>query len=214
MQRQDLPYDYHYTGENLTQRDGLGLYLEDGYFRKEDAAVVFKRVDFHTGDVRYIYHGNDGTMMPWNDTAQIDFLNPAAREAVIQEIVNMAYNFSVIRLDAAMVLVKRHIQRLWYPSLSGGGDHIPSRGEYALSDEEFDRLMPKEFWREVIDRIAQERPQTLLIAEAFWMLEGYFVRSLGMHRVYNSAFMNMLMQEENQEYRDFIKRPWSLIWES
>ncbi|NIZ47517.1 alpha-amylase family glycosyl hydrolase [Entomospira nematocerorum] len=206
LQRRDLPYDYQYTGENLTQREGLGLYLEDGYFRKEDAAVVFKRVDFHTGDVRYIYHGNDGTMMPWNDTAQIDFLNPKAREAVIQEIVNMSYNFSVIRLDAAMVLVKRHIQRLWYPSLSGNGDCIPSRSEYALSDEDFDRLMPKEFWREVIDRIAKERPQTLLIAEAFWMLEGYFVRSLGMHRVYNSAFMNMLMQEDNQEYRDFIKK--------
>ena len=45
----------------------------------------------------------------------------------------------------------------------------------------------------------------LLLAEAFWLLEGYFVRTLGMHRVYNSAFMNMLKDEENAKYRSVMK---------
>ena len=35
-------------------------------------------------------------------------------------------------------------------------------------------------------------------------MEGYFVRTLGMHRVYNSAFMNMMMNEENAKYRELI----------
>ncbi|MCX7841377.1 MAG: alpha-amylase family protein, partial [Anaerolineae bacterium] len=48
-------------------------------------------------------------------------------------------------------------------------------------------------------------PDTLLLAEAFWLMEGYFVRTLGMHRVYNSAFMNMLRDEKNAEYRLLIK---------
>jgi hypothetical protein len=61
--------------------------------------------------------------------------------------------------------------------------------------------MPVEFWREVVDRVAAEVPGTLLLAEAFWLLEGYFVRTLGMHRVYNSAFMNMLRDERNADYR-------------
>ena len=65
--------------------------------------------------------------------------------------------------------------------------------------------MPAEFWREVVDRVAAEVPDTLLLAEAFWLLEGYFVRTLGMHRVYNSAFMNMLRDEENANYRRVIK---------
>lgn len=55
-----------------------------------------------------------------------------------------------------------------------------------------------------MDRIAAEAPNTLLLAEAFWMMEGYFVRTLGMHRVYNSAFMNMLKDELNAEYRELI----------
>jgi hypothetical protein len=65
--------------------------------------------------------------------------------------------------------------------------------------------MPIEFWREVVDRVAAEAPDTLLLAEAFWMMEGYFVRTLGMHRVYNSAFMNMLAREANDDYQRLIR---------
>jgi hypothetical protein len=56
-----------------------------------------------------------------------------------------------------------------------------------------------------VDRVAAEVPGTLLLAEAFWLMEGYFVRTLGMHRVYNSAFMVMLRDEDNAKYRSVIK---------
>ena len=82
---------------------------------------------------------------------------------------------------------------------------IPSRAEHAIPKAEFDRRMPNEFWREVVDRVAAEVPGTLLLAEAFWLLEGYFVRTLGMHRVYNSAFMHMLRDEDGAGYRKVIK---------
>ena len=75
-----------------------------------------------------------------------------------------------------------------------------------MTREEFNSHIPEEFWREVVDRVAQEEPDTLLLAEAFWFMEGYFVRTLGMHRVYNSAFMNMLKNEENSKYREVIKK--------
>ncbi len=204
LQLRHAPFPtYSFNGGNLSGRDGIGIYIEDHYYNRSDAAVVFKRIDFNTGDIRYIYHGNDGTSMPWNDTAQIDFLNPEAREAVIQTIIGVCKQFSIVRFDAAMTLAKRHIQRLWYPEPGHGGD-IASRAEHAISAEEFNRRIPEEFWREVVDRCAAEAPGTLLLAEAFWMMEGYFVRTLGMHRVYNSAFMNMLKNEENAKYRATI----------
>ena len=195
---------YSFNGENLSQDGRVSLYLEDHYYSKSDCAVCFKRVDNYTGDVTYIYHGNDGTGMPWNDTAQIDFLNPNAREAVMQQIMKVAANFPIIRFDAAMVLAKKHIRRLWYPEPGHGGD-IATRSRYSMSTQQFEDAIPNEFWREVVDRCAQEMPDTLLLAEAFWMMEGYFTRTLGMHRVYNSAFMNMLKKEENQKYRDTVK---------
>ena len=195
---------YSFNGENLSRDARVGIYLEDHYFNRSDAAVVFKRVDHWTGDTRYIYHGNDGTSFPWNDTAQLNFLTPEVREAVIQTILRVARQFPIIRLDAAMTLAKRHYQRLWFPQPGSGGD-IPSRAEFGLTKEQFDAAMPQEFWREVVDRVAAEAPDTLLLAEAFWLMEGYFVRTLGMHRVYNSAFMNMLRDEDNAKYRSVIK---------
>lgn len=205
VQRKENPFpQYTYNGINLSRDNRVAIYLEDHYYSKSDCAVCFKRVDTYTGDTRYIYHGNDGTGMPWNDTAQIDFLNPQAREEVIQKILHVARNFPIIRFDAAMVLAKKHIKRLWYPEPGKGGD-IATRSEFALTAEEFERAIPNEFWREVVDRVANEVPDTLLLAEAFWMMEGYFTRTLGMHRVYNSAFMNMLKKEENFKYRATVK---------
>ena len=195
---------YTFNGPDLSGDERVRLQIEDHYFNRTDAAVVFKRTDLRTGGVRYLYHGNDGTSFPWNDTAQLDFLKAEVREAVTQTILHVARLFPVIRFDAAMTLAKRHFQRLWYPE-PGTGGAIPSRAEHGLTKEEFDARIPEEFWRTVVDRVAAEAPETLLLAEAFWLMEGYFVRTLGMHRVYNSAFMNMLRDEENAKYRRVMK---------
>jgi len=199
------PYPaYTFNGADLSTDGRVAIVLEDHYWDDSDAAVVFKRYDRETGDERYVYHGNDGTSFPWNDTAQLDFLDPAVREHVIQTILAVARRFPIIRFDAAMVLAKKHIERLWWPEPGQGGG-IPSRAEHAIPRAEFDARMPVEFWREVVDRVAAEVPGTLLLAEAFWLLEGYFVRTLGMHRVYNSAFMHMLRDEDGKGYRTVIR---------
>lgn len=199
------PYPwYTYGGPNLSHDDRVSIQIEDHYYDRTDAAVVFKRHDNWTGSEKFIYHGNDGTSMPWNDTAQLNYLKPEVREAMIRTIIHVAGKFPVIRFDAAMTLTKKHFQRLWFPE-PGTGGAIPTRVEHSLSYDDFSKAMPNEFWREVVDRVAVEAPDTLLLAEAFWLLEGYFVRTLGMHRVYNSAFMNMLRDEENSKYRLVMK---------
>ena len=205
ISRWEPPYPaYSFNGPNLSGDGRVEIKIEDHYFEQSDAAVVFRRREMASGETRYVYHGNDGTSFPWNDTAQLDYLNPAVREQVIQTILHVARLFPVIRFDAAMTLAKRHFHRLWFPG-PGSSGAIPSRAEYGMTQAEFDRAIPNEFWREVVDRVAAEVPGTLLLAEAFWLMEGYFVRTLGMHRVYNSAFMNMLRDEKNAEYRSVIK---------
>jgi hypothetical protein len=59
----------------------VGIHIEDHYYARSDASVVFKRLDRWTGSEKFIYHGNDGTSMPWNDTAQLNYLDPEVREA-------------------------------------------------------------------------------------------------------------------------------------
>ncbi len=196
---------YSFEGPDLSNDSRVEIKIEDHYYNQTDAAVVFRRRDRASGRTEFMYHGNDGTTFAWNDTAQLDYSKSFVREQVMQTILAVARLFPIIRFDAAMVLAKKHVQRLWFP-IPGVGGSIPSRAEHAISNAEFDALMPNEFWREVVDRVAVEVPGTLLLAEAFWLLEGYFVRTLGMHRVYNSAFMNMLRDEENAKYRSYLKK--------
>ncbi len=204
LQRNEPPYpNYSFTGQNLSEDDRVEVRIEDQYYSRKDAAVVFQRRDKYTGTTKYIYHGNDGTNMPWNDTAQLNLLNQEVRESLIQTIMHVARKTPIIRFDAAMTLAKKHYQRLWFPN-PGSGGAIPSRTDYSMTLEQFNQVMPNEFWREVVDRINAEMPNVLLLAEAFWLMEGYFVRTLGMHRVYNSAFMHMMMKEENDKYRKLI----------
>ena len=199
------PYDnYRFDGPDLCEDPRASVHIEDGYWNHSDAAVVFKRYDHQSGATQFIYHGNDGTHMPWNDTAQLDFRRDDVRRAIIETIVDVARRFPIIRFDAAMTLTRDNFQRLWFPP-PGSGGAIPSRSIHGISESEFFDKMPVEFWRQVVDEIAARAPDTLLLAEAFWLTESYFVRTLGMHRVYNSAFMNMVKAEENGKYRQYIK---------
>ncbi len=205
LQTDQPPYPgYRFTGPDLCHEPGLSIRIEDGYWDHADAAVVFEYLEHESGRRRYIYHGNDGTHMPWNDTAQLNFLLPEVRQAMSDLIVQIARRFRLIRFDAAMTLARKHYRRLWFPP-PGGSAGVPSRSAFWMTDVDFDRAFPGEFWREVVVRINTEAPDTLLIAEAFWLMESYFVRTLGMHRVYNSAFMNMLKREENAKYRRVLK---------
>jgi len=199
------PYpSYSFNGPNLSLNPQVEIKIEDHYFDRTDAAVVFKYHNYSSGITKFIFHGNDGTTMPWNDTAQLNYLIMEVREAVYQTILSVARRFPIIRFDAAMTLAKKHYQRLWFPE-PGSGGAIPSRSEFGLTKDQFDQIMPNEFWREVVDRLSVDAPDTLLLAEAFWLMESYFVRTLGMHRVYNSAFMHMLRNEDNANYRKLIK---------
>jgi glycosidase/DNA-binding transcriptional MerR regulator len=200
----ECPYPaYTFGGRNLVDSDRVRVVLADQYLDESDAPVVFLREDVDTGEIRYLYHGNDGTGLPWNDTAQLDYTRRETREAMIEVIVEIARRFPILRLDAAMALARRHVQRLWYPR-PGDGGAIPSRSLFGLSEAEFNRSMPTEFWRDVVVRIRREAPDTMLVAEAFWMMEGIFAREVGLNRVYNSAFMHHLRDEENDRFRELV----------
>jgi glycosidase len=168
--------------------------------------VVFKRVKAATGEARYMYHGNDGVDVPWNDTAQLDFTRADVREAVSDQILAVAQRFPIIRLDVAMALARQHIRRLWHPQPELGDiGWVESRQHLGRSLEEFEAALPEEFWLEVVERVDAQAPDTLLLAEAFWLMEGYFAHGLGMHRVYNSDFMHAMADERNAEFRQRLK---------
>jgi len=114
--------------------------------------------------------GNDGTSFPWDDTAQLDYLNRSARSGDSKPSSTSRTNFPSFALtghDAG----KKSI------SIDCG---FPDRGPAALSRQGRSMaspglsrsLMPVEFWREVVDRVAVQRRIRFLLAKLFWLLKG------------------------------------------
>ena len=133
IHRWESPFPaYSFNGPDLSTDSRVEIKIDDHYYDQTDAAVAFRLRHHSDGSTRYIYHGNDGTTFAWNDTAQLDYSKAYVREHVIQTILHVARLFPIIRFDAAMVLAKRHVQRLWFP-LPGAGGSIPSRAENSMS---------------------------------------------------------------------------------
>jgi len=195
--------EWRFNSPNLLDDEKREIQLEEGYYTKTGAAEVFRYRDGVSHQDMYIYHGNDGTSMPWNDTAQLNYLKSQVRRAVRQQIIDISHIFRIIRLDAAMTLTRKHFRRLWFPA-PGELKCIPSREQFSLSQKEFDRLMPDEFWLDVMKDITCLSPNTLFLAEAFWLMERYFIEDLGIHRVYNSTFMHHLQDGNNKALRHYL----------
>ena len=195
--------EWRFDSPNLISGNHTEICLEQGYYTQTGAAEVFSYKNTEKPKQLFIYHGNDGTSMPWNDTAQLNYLLPEVREAVKRQIIDISRLFRIIRLDAAMTLIRRHFRRLWFPQV-GEPKCVPTREAFSLTQKEFDRLMPREFWVEVMEEIHASSPDTLLLAEAFWLMERYFIEELGIHRVYNSAFMHQLHDEKNAAFRQYF----------
>lgn len=196
---------FRFNSPDLSPDPEISLKLEEGYYNQTGAAEVFQYEDHSNSNKKYIYHGNDGSSMPWNDTAQLNYLMAEVREHMIETILAILKRFPLIRFDAAMTLSRQHFQRLWYPLPDSDERCIPTRENHSMTSEEFDKAMPREFWREVVERVEAENPEALLMAEAFWYMENYFIQDLGMHRVYNIAFMQSLRDEDNSTYQNILQ---------
>jgi len=193
----------HVQRAGLSNDGRVGIFLEDHYFNRTDAAVVFRRRDRQTGTEKYVYHGNDGTSFPWNDTAQLNYLNPEVREAVIQTILHVARQFPIIRFDAAMTLAKKHYQRLWFPE-----PEQAARFRRARTGPD-QRAIRRGHAAGILARGRGPRrggSAGYTLAGRGILVDGRLFRShAGMHRVYNSAFMNILRDEDNGKYRLVMK---------
>jgi hypothetical protein len=151
-----------------------------------------------------------GPRMPWNDTAQLNYLNPEVREPSSKpfwmlpvnsrsSVFMMRYDLSRVGIFKIMVSQNPVLVEIF---LHGAEHGLPRNVFLAAcrkhSGVELSIVFPK-------------KPPLHSSCRKLLANGRYFVRTLGMHRVYNSAFMNMLRDEENTKFRQLIKTPLNLI---
>jgi glycosidase len=101
-------------------------------------------------------HGRDPNWPAWPDTLQLNYRHPVLREAMTEELTQVAGLCDGVRCDMAMLILPEVFARTWGNRALPGGGLAPA---------------DRPFWPEAIARVHCHYPGFLFLAEAYWDLE-------------------------------------------
>ena len=128
------------------------------------------------GIPRWFAHGRDPYFEPWVDTVQLEYRNPATREAMARELVSIARLCDGVRCDMAMLLLNEVFTATW--------KEFPASSNPPAT----------EFWTEAIAAVRQDRVDFEFIAEVYWGLETRLLE-LGFDYAYDKRLYDQLIKK-------------------
>lgn len=120
-----------------------------------------------------VAHGQDPTLSPWNDVAQLNAFSDSYRQVSIETLRHIASLADGVRCDMAMLLINDIFAKSW--------------GELAGP------VPADEYWQTVIDAVRQTSPDFVFVAECYWETETKLVE-LGFDYVYDKTTYDYLVQ--------------------
>lgn len=128
---------------------------------------------FASGSRRCLAHGRDPNFAPWTDTVQVNFYSTELRQALINELSQIAEVADGVRCDMAMLALNQVFEEVW------GG---------VLRDYP---QLETEFWTEAIGQVKKQRPGFLFLAEVYWEFEPK-LQQLGFDFTYDKLLYDRL----------------------
>lgn len=136
-------------------------------------------VETKTG-VRFIANGKDPYFAPWTDVAQLDYRRAATRQAVTEQLREVARRCDGVRCDMAMLLLNEVFAKTWA--------HLPGAEPAPM----------EEFWPTAIPAVKSQFPEFIFIAEVYWGLEGR-LQAQGFDYTYDKALYDDLIGRQPVE---------------
>jgi len=132
--------------------------------------------------VRFIACGQDPFFPPWRDVAQLNYFNPAMREAMIGVLATIARHCDGVRCDMAMLVLNDVFAKTWQEraDLMWG---VPAT----------------EFWPE-----ATSRAPMLYLAEVYWDRE-FQLQEQGFDFTYDKRLLDRLHHGDPRQVRGHLR---------
>ncbi len=125
---------------------------------------------------RLFAHGRDPYFSGWPDTLQLNYANPATQDAMIDELVRIAGQCDGVRCDMAMLVLPEVFERTW-------GHRAPL------------------FWPKAIQRVRDQFPGFLFMAEVYWDLE-WSLQQQGFDYAYDKRLYDRLRNQQARPVRE------------
>lgn len=124
-------------------------------------------------------HGRDPNFLPWRDTLQIDYANPAAQEAVIRAACDVAARCDGLRCEEAMLLLPDVFRGTW-------------------------QRESQPFWKRCTDTVRAAHPGTLFLAEVYWNKE-WELQQQGFDFTYDKTLYDRLLTDNAESIRAHLR---------
>ena len=157
---------------------------EEDYHRDPSAFLLIEPED---APPCFVARGRDPCFAPWADTAQVDFFNVEARNALVETLRAIARHCDGLRCDMAMLVLNEVFGKTWAGLL---------RGRPAP---------PTEFWPQAIAALPAD---FLWMAEVYWDMEGV-LQQLGFSYTYDKRLYDRLHGASPREVRAHLAAPLS-----
>jgi Alpha amylase, catalytic domain len=129
-------------------------------------------------------HGRDPYFPAWPDVVQLDAFSSGARNATVETLVDIAGQCDGIRCDMAMLMTNDVFLRTW----QGRTGPAP----------------PEEFWPFVLGALRARRPETTLVAEAYWDME-WTLQQQGFDYCYDKRLYDRILAGPASAIRDHLR---------
>lgn len=140
---------------------------------------------YRTSSGRVLAHGKDPYFAAWQDTAQVNYSHPAARQFMADTLLVLAELCDGVRCDMAMLPLLPVFRQTW-------GTVLP-----AVSGSE------AEFWPAAIQAVKAQHPQFCFIAEVYWDKE-WDLQQQGFDYTYDKRLCDRLLHSSPQSVKDHL----------
>jgi hypothetical protein len=124
-------------------------------------------------------HGRDPYFPGWPDTLQLNYANSATQEAMIGELTKIAGQCDGVRCDMAMLALPEVFERTW-------GQRAPL------------------FWPTATQRVREQVPGFLFMAEVYWDLE-WTLQKQGFDYAYDKRLYDRLRERHARAVREHFQ---------
>ena len=148
----------------------------------------FARVETLCGP-RVLAFGRDPYFPGWPDTFQLNYRHPGLRDAMAGELMRAAGLCDGLRCDMAMLGLSEVFRSTW-------GDRARHPDGTTPDDSPF--------WPAAIARLRASHPETFLLAEVYWGLDGV-IRHQGFDATYDKELYDRLRRLDAPAVRDHLR---------
>ncbi len=175
----------HFSAESSLIKEHPEIFLKvDKYLYEEDNRTFF--MPQYGND--YYAHGKDPNFEAWQDTIQVNYFTPEARDYMTNVLIELTELCDGVRCDMAMLTINSVFSNTWNDAKNIMRYRPPEN----------------EFWSSAITQVKNKNENFLFIAEAYWDLE-YRLQTLGFDYTYDKRLYDRLIEGNVKSINDHLK---------